>query len=55
MWISLHLFPVLVTIDVKAVAKSLNVLKGVSSFFKGIFLTKAIKSIIPYIGKFSRC
>ena len=34
------------TIDVKTIAKSLNVLTGGWSFFKGTFLTKAMKSIM---------
>ncbi len=46
MWISSQLCPAFVTIDVKAIAKSSNVLIGGSSFFKGAFLTKAMKSIM---------
>ena len=45
MCISSQLCSVLVTIDVKAIAKPWNVLTGGSSFFKGTFLTKAMKSI----------
>ena len=44
-WTSLELQPALAMIDVKATAKSWNVFTGGSSFFKGIFLTNAMKSI----------
>ena len=46
MCISSQLCPVLVTIDVTAIAKSWNVLTGGSNFFKESFLTKDMKSII---------
>ena len=45
MCISSQFCPALVTIDVKAIAKPWNVLTGGLSFFKGTFLTKAMKSI----------
>ena len=46
MWIYSQLYAVLVIIAVKPMARLWNVFTGGSSFFKGTFLTKAIKSII---------
>ena len=40
-----YLFTIVLTIDVKAIAKPWNVFTGGSSFFKGTFLTKAMKII----------